>query len=57
MITKEQINKLSLRKEQLYKHLNISNKTQEANTLENTTQSTDFWREPKEAQKILDGNA
>ena len=53
MITKEQINKLSLRKEQLYKHLNISNKTQEANNLENTTQSTDFWKEPKEAQKIL----
>ena len=53
MITKEQINKLSVRKEQLYKHLNISNKTQEANTLENTTQSTDFWKEPKEAQKIL----
>ena len=51
MITKEQINKLSLRKEQLYKHLNISNKTQEANNLENTTQSTDFGRSQKKLKK------
>ena len=53
MITKEHLQNLLFRKDQLHKFLNISNKKIDADALEKTTQSIDFWESPKEAQIIL----
>jgi peptide chain release factor 2 len=53
MVTKERLKNLSSRRDKLYKFLDISNKKENANTLEKTTQSADFWGNPKEAQVIL----
>ena len=53
MITKEYLQTLLSRRDQLHKFLNISNKKTDADALEKKTQSIDFWESPKEAQIIL----
>ena len=53
MITKEHLQTLLSRRDQLHKFLNISNKKTDADALEKTTQSIDFWESPKEAQIII----
>ena len=53
MITKEQLKTLDSRRNDLFKHLHISDKKEQANILENSTQSMDFWESPQEAQVIL----
>lgn len=53
MITKEHLKTLISRKDELYKFLNIPEKTENANTLERITQESDFWGDPKQAQITL----
>ena len=53
MITKEYLKNLILRKEKLYKVLEIKNKETQVNNLEKNTQEQEFWEEPKKAQIIL----
>ena len=53
MVTKEQLKTLESRRDELFKHLQISNKKEQANSLEKNTQSADFWQNPKKAQLIL----
>ena len=53
MVTKEHLKNLASRRDKLYKFLDIANKKTQANTLEQTTQSTDLWEDPKKAQIIL----
>ena len=53
MVTKEQLKDLVFRKEELYKHLNISNKKAQADKLESTTQLEKFWQKKNEAESIL----
>ena len=53
MVTKEQLKILNSRKDELYKHLDIQKKQEEANSLETSTQSEDFWQNPHEAESIL----
>ena len=53
MITKEYLKNLILRKEKLYKVLEIKNKEKQVNNLEKNTQEQEFWEEPKKAQIIL----
>ena len=44
MVTKEQLKSLNSRKEELYRCLDISKKKEDANNLEETTQSENFWK-------------
>ena len=53
MITKEHLKTLISRKDELYKFLNIPEKTENANTLESITQEPEFWGDPKKAQIII----
>jgi peptide chain release factor 2 len=53
MISQEQIKSLILRKDELYKFIDIEGKQIEANTLENESQQNEFWNKPKEAQILL----
>ena len=53
MVTNEQIKKLQIRRDELYKYLDILNKKTQAQQLEITTQSKDFWQNPKEAKLTL----
>ncbi|MEC9209763.1 MAG: peptide chain release factor 2 [Bacteroidota bacterium] len=53
MVTKEHLKTLVSRRDELYKFLNISNRQENADTLEKTTQSAGFWENPKEAEAIL----
>ena len=53
MATKEHLKTLEYRRDELYKFLDITNKKEKADALEKTTQSADFWENPKEAQVIL----
>ena len=53
MITNEQIKKLHIRRDELYKYLDILSKKTEAQKLEITTQSKDFWQNPNEAKLTL----
>ena len=50
---KENISNLVLRKEELYRVLEISNKEKEMTILEDKTHLENFWNSPKEAEKIL----
>ncbi|MBC8307747.1 MAG: peptide chain release factor 2 [Bacteroidetes bacterium] len=53
MVTKEHLKTLVSRRDELYKFLNILTKQAQADSLEKTTQSADFWEKPKEAEVIL----
>jgi len=53
MVTKEHLKTLASRRDELYKFLNISNRQEKAKTLEKTTQSSNFWKSPKEAEITL----
>jgi len=53
MITKDQIRRLLKRQNNLYEFLDIGYKQKQYISLEETTQSTDFWSNPKEAEVIL----
>ncbi len=53
MVTKEHLKTLVSRRDELYKFLNILTKQTQADSLEKTTQSADFWEKPKEAEVIL----
>ncbi len=53
MITKEHLKTLISRKDELYKFLNIPEKTENANALERITQEPEFWGDPKQAQITL----
>ena len=53
MVTKEQLKSLNSRKEELYRCLDISKKKEDANNLEETTQSENFWKDTKKAQAVL----
>ena len=52
MVTNEQIKKLQIRRDELYKYLDILSKKTQAQQLEITTQSKDFWQNPKEAESL-----
>ena len=53
MVSQEQIKALIVRKDELYKFINIKEKQEEADTLENQSQQGGFWDNPKEAQILL----
>ncbi|MDC0249463.1 peptide chain release factor 2 [Flavobacteriales bacterium] len=53
MVSQEQIKSLILRKDELYKFLDIEGKKIEADALENKSQQNEFWNKPKEAQLLL----
>ena len=53
MVSQEQIKSLILRKDELYKFINIEEKQIKANALENESQQNEFWNKPKEAQLLL----
>ncbi|MEC7646230.1 MAG: PCRF domain-containing protein, partial [Bacteroidota bacterium] len=53
MLTKESLKDLISRKNELYKFLEIANKEAEKNKLEETSQTSNFWKDPKKAQIIL----
>ncbi len=53
MINQEQIKALSIRKDELYKFIDIAKKQKEASILEKESQQNNFWNNPKEAQIIL----
>ena len=53
MVTKEHLKTLVSRRDELYKFLNILTKQTQADSLEKTTQSADFWEKSKEAEVIL----
>jgi len=53
MITKDTINGLKKRKDQLHKFLDIENKIILDNEFEQEIISTDFWNNPEKAEKIL----
>ena len=53
MVSQEQIKSLILRKDELYKFIDIEGKQIEANALENESQQNEFWNKPKEAQLLL----
>ena len=50
---KENISNIILRKNELYRVLEISDKQKKIISLEEITQSEKFWNKPNEAQKIL----
>ena len=53
---KENISNLVLRKKELYRVLEISNKEKELTILEDKTHLENFWNSPKEAEKIFKRN-
>ena len=53
MVSQEQIKKLILRKDELYKFIDIKGKQLEANEFETKSQQNEFWNNPKEAQILL----
>ncbi len=53
MVMKEQLKNLESRRDELFRHLKISEKKIQTNTLEEKTQSINFWENPKEAQVVL----
>ena len=53
MVSQEQIKSLILRKDELYKFIDIEGKQIEANALETKSQQNEFWNKPKEAQILL----
>ena len=53
MVSQEQIKSLILRKDELYKFIDIEGKQIEANALETKSQQNEFWNKPKEAQLLL----
>ena len=53
MVSQEQIKSLVLRKDELYKFIDIEGKQIEANALEEESQQNEFWNNPKKAQLLL----
>ena len=53
MVSQEQIKELILRKNELYKFVDIKGKQLEANEFEAKSQQNEFWDNPKEAQILL----
>ena len=53
MISEQQILELTVRKDDLYRFLQIQNKEHELKDLEKESNQNGFWNNPKEAQKIL----
>jgi peptide chain release factor 2 len=53
MVSQEQIKELILRKNELYKFVDIKGKQLEANEFEAKSQQNEFWDTPKEAQILL----
>ena len=53
MLTKESLKGLISRKNELYKFLEIANKEEEKNKLEESSQTSNFWEDPKKAQITL----
>ena len=53
MVTREQINSLTIRKKELYKFIDIETKKKEAILLETQSQQNNFWETPKEAKILL----
>ena len=53
MLTKESLKGLISRKNELYKFLEIANKEEEKKKLEESSQTSDFWEDPKKAQITL----
>tara|TARA_B100000902_G_C27304891_1_gene914868 strand:- start:375 stop:1451 length:1077 start_codon:yes stop_codon:yes gene_type:complete len=53
MVSQEQIKSLVLRKDELYKFIDIAGKQIEATALETQSQQNKFWNKPKEAQLLL----
>ncbi len=53
MVSQEQIKELILRKDELYKFIDIKGKQLEANAFETKSQQNGFWDNPKEAQILL----
>ena len=53
MVSQEQIKKLILRKDELYKFIDIKGKQLEVNKFELKSQEDRFWSNPKEAQNLL----
>lgn len=53
MVNEENINKLILRKDKLYKFIDIKSKESEAKDLERISQKTDFWQDAKKAELHL----
>ncbi len=53
MVSQEQIKELILRKNELYKFVNIKGKQLEVNEFEIKSQQDEFWDNPKEAQILL----
>ncbi|MBP8960353.1 MAG: peptide chain release factor 2 [Bacteroidales bacterium] len=53
MITTDQINSLSERRDALRRYLDVEGKSGEIAKLENDTQKPEFWHEPKKAESIL----
>ena len=53
MVSQEQIKSLILRKDELYKFIDIEGKQIEANALEEESQQNEFWNNPKKAQLLL----
>ena len=53
MVSQEQIKEFILRKDELYKFIDIKGKQLEANEFEAKSQQDGFWDNPKEAQILL----
>ena len=53
MFSQDQIKSLILRKDELYKFLEIEDKQIEATALEDASQQNEFWNNPKKAQLLL----
>jgi peptide chain release factor 2 len=53
MVIQEEIKTLTLRKNELYKFINIKDKQKEAEGLESESQQNNFWDNPKKAEQIL----
>ena len=53
MISEQQILELTVRKDDLYRFLQIQNKEDELKDLEKESNQNGFWNKPKEAQKLL----
>ena len=53
MVSQEQIKELILRKDELYKFIDIKGKQLEANEFEAKSQQDGFWDNPKKAQILL----
>ena len=53
MISKEDIQEIDKRKQELYIHINIKQKKYEIQDLEDLSQKNKFWEDPKKAKNIL----